>query len=117
MTQKFCHESKNISCLTSKQEVVGSNPSVGRNFHFVILACFAFRAARLKQYKWNQPWCTPKPLIDWDFFAYSSETAEQNSSKLDRMQDLNVFYQAYVFRADRKKKTGWPPDLWLAGTF
>ena len=24
--------------------------------------------------------------------------------KLDRKQDLNVFYQVYVFRADRKNK-------------
>ena len=49
--------------------------------------------------KWP-PW----PLIGWDIFNFSSETAEQNSTKLDRKQDLNVLYQVCVFRADRKNK-------------
>ena len=40
-------------------------------------------------------------------FAFSSETAEWNSTKLDRKQDLIVLYQVCVFRADRK--TRWPP--------
>ena len=35
------------------------------------------------------------------FSTSSSETAERNSTKLDRKQDLNVFYQVYVFRADK----------------
>ena len=50
----------------------------------------------------------PWPLIGWDIFDFSSETAERNSSKLDRKQDLNIPYQVCVFRADRKKKR-WPP--------
>ena len=33
-----------------------------------------------------------------------SETTEQNSTKLDRKQDLNVLYQVCVFLADRKNK-------------
>ena len=41
------------------------------------------------------------PLIGWDIFDFSFETAEQNSTKLDMKQDLNVLYQFYVFRADR----------------
>ena len=41
-------------------------------------------------------------LIGWDIFNFSSETAERNSTKLDRKQDLNVLYQVCVFRADRK---------------
>ena len=49
----------------------------------------------------------PWPLIGWDIFDFSSETAEQNSTKLDRKQDLNVLYQVCVFWADRK--TRWPP--------
>ena len=57
-----------------------------------------------------------RPLIDWEIFDFSSETTEQNSTKLDRKQDLNVFYQVYVFRADRKK-TRWPSNLWLAWAF
>ena len=49
----------------------------------------------------------PWPLIGWDIFDFSSETAERNSTKLDRKQDLNVFYQICVFRANWK--TRWPP--------
>ena len=41
----------------------------------------------------------PFPLIGWDIFDFFSETAEQNSTKLDRKQDLNVLYQVCVFRA------------------
>ena len=58
-----------------------------------------------------QPW----PLIGWDIFHFS-ETAEWNSIKLNRKQDLNVLYQVCVFRAD-KKKTRWHPGLCLAETF
>ena len=46
----------------------------------------------------------PWPLIGWDIFDFSSETAERNSTKLDRKQDLNVLYQVCVFWADRKNK-------------
>ena len=44
------------------------------------------------------------PLIGWDIFDFSSESAERNLMKLDRKQDFNVFCQYCVFRADRKKK-------------
>ena len=43
----------------------------------------------------------PWPLIGWDIFDFFSETAEWNSTKHDRKQDLNVLYQVCVFRADR----------------
>ena len=39
----------------------------------------------------------PWPLIGWDIFDFSSETAERNWTKLDRKQDLNVLYQVCVF--------------------
>ena len=58
----------------------------------------------------------PWPLIGWDIFDFSSETAKQNSTKLDRKQDLNILYQVCVFQADRKKQDGCP-GLWLAETF
>ena len=58
----------------------------------------------------------PWPLIGWEIFDFSSETAERNSTKLDRKQDLNVLYQVCVFRANRKKQDG-RPGLWLAETF
>ena len=42
---------------------------------------------------------------DWlRHFDFFSETAERNTMKFDRKQDLNVLYQVCVFRADRKKK-------------
>ena len=35
------------------------------------------------------------------YFDFSSETAERNSAKLDRKQDLNVLYQVCVFWAEK----------------
>ena len=60
----------------------------------------------------------PWPLIGLDIFDFSSETAEQNSAKLDRKQDLNILYQVCVFRADRKNKmaalaSDWLRHFWL----
>ena len=55
----------------------------------------------------------PLPLIGWDIFDFSSETTEQNSTKLDRKQDLNALYQVCVFRADRKNKMAAPASDWL----
>ena len=43
----------------------------------------------------------PCPLIGCDIYDFFSETAEQNSTKLDMKQDLNVLYQVCYFRADR----------------
>ena len=53
------------------------------------------------------------PLIGWDIFNFSSETAEQNSTLLDRKQDLNVLYQVCVFQADRKNKMAAVASDWL----
>ena len=55
----------------------------------------------------------PWPLIGWDIFDFFSETAERNSTKLDRKQDLNVLYQVCVFRADRKNKMAALASNWL----
>ena len=57
---------------------------------------------RIGKTRWP-PW----PLIGWDIFDFSSETAERNSTKLDRKQDLNNLYQVCVFWSIRK--TRWPP--------
>ena len=70
--------------------------------------CFSGRSEKSR---WP-PW----PLIGWDIFDFSSETAERNLTKLNGKQDLNVLYQVCVFRADRLKKDG-RPGLWLAETF
>ena len=58
----------------------------------------------------------PWPLIGWDIFDFSSETAGWNSTKLDRKQDLKVLYQVCVFRGRSEKQDG-RPGLWLAETF
>ena len=55
----------------------------------------------------------PWPLIGWDIFNFFSETAEQNSRKLDRKQDLNVLYQVCVFLDDRKNKMTALASDWL----
>ena len=55
----------------------------------------------------------PWPLIGWDIFDFSSETARWNSTKLDRKQDLNVLYQVCVFRADQKNKMAALASDWL----
>ena len=58
----------------------------------------------------------PWSLIGWDIFDSFSETAERNSTKLDRKQDINVFYQVLCFSGRLEKQDG-RPGLWLAETF
>ena len=55
----------------------------------------------------------PWPLIDWDIFFFFAETAEQNSTKLDREQDLIVLHQVCVFQADWKNKMAVLASDWL----
>ena len=49
----------------------------------------------------------PWPLIGWDILDFSSETAKQNSTKLDRKQDLNASTKCVFFGPIGK--TRWPP--------
>ena len=52
---------------------------------------------------------------DWlDIFDFCSETAEQNSTKLDREQDLDVLYQVLFFGP--VGKTRWPLIGWAIST-
>ena len=46
-------------------------------------------------------------------FSTSQETAEQNSTKLDRKQDLNVLFQLCVFGTDPKNKMATLASDWL----
>ena len=55
------------------------------------------------------PWL----LIGWEIFDFSSETAEWNSTTLSRKKNLNVLYQVYVFRVDRKNKMASLASDWL----
>ena len=55
-----------------------------------------------------------QPLIGWDIFNVSFETAKQNSTKLDGKQDLNVLYQVCVFRTyPKKNKMATLASYWL----
>ena len=54
-----------------------------------------------------------RPSVNFHIFNFSSETAERNSTKLDRKQDLNALYQVCVFRADRKNKMAALATDWL----
>ena len=47
------------------------------------------------------------------FLDFFSETAEQNSTKLYRKQDIDALYQVCVFRADRKNKMAALASDWL----
>ena len=51
--------------------------------------------------------------VNFHIFDFSSETAEPNSTKLDRKQDLNTLYQVCVFGADRKNKMAALASDWL----
>ena len=55
----------------------------------------------------------PWTLIGWDIFDFLSETAQRNSMKLDRKQNLNVLYQVCVFQVDRKNKMATLASDWL----
>ena len=50
----------------------------------------------------------PLCLIGWDIFDFFSETAERNSTKLNRKQELNILYQVFLFFGP-VEKTRWPP--------
>ena len=56
-----------------------------------------------------------RPLIGWVIFDFS-ETADQNSTKLDKNQDICVLYKVCVF-LDRSEKQDGCPGLWLAESF
>ena len=58
-----------------------------------------------------------RPSLTFHIFDFSSETAEWNSTKLDRKQYLNVLYQVCVFFFGRSGKQDGCPGLWLAETF
>ena len=47
-------------------------------------------------------------MIGWDIFDFSSETAERDSKKFDRKQDLNIFYQVVfsVWWVNKNYRTG-----------
>ena len=59
----------------------------------------------------------PWPLVGWNIFDFSSETAERNSMTLGRKQDLNVFYKVSVFRPRKIRWPPWPLIRWDISEF
>ena len=60
--------------------------------------------------------CLPsvcRPSLIFRIFDFSSKTASQNSTKLNRKQELNILYQVCVFRADLKNKMAALASDWL----
>ena len=53
------------------------------------------------------------PSLTFHIFDFCSETTEQNLTKLDRKQELNILYQVCVFRVDRKNKMAALASDWL----
>ena len=77
--------------------------------------CVYFLNAEIlkKKLRW-MPWpliCCPSSLI-FHIFDFS-ETAEENSTKLNSKQYLEVLYQACVFRAEGKTKMATLASNWL----
>ena len=67
---------------------------------------------------WSRVVCRLSIVVNFHIFNLFSETAERNSTKLDRKQDLNVLYQVCVSWADRKNKmaslaSDWLRHFWL----
>ena len=60
-----------------------------------------------------RPSVRPSSSLNFHIFDFSSETAQQNLTKLDRKQDLNALYQVCVFRADHKNKMAALASDWL----
>ena len=60
-----------------------------------------------------RPLSVRRPSLTFHIFDFSSETIEQNSTKLDMKQELNVLYQVCVFRANQKNKMAALASDWL----
>ena len=95
-----------------KRKVPGSNPTMGKIFsapepkaqvHYCDHALSVVHRPSVR------------PSLNFNIFDFSSATAERNSTKLDRKQDLNVLYK--VCFSGRSEKQDGRPDLWLAETF
>ena len=63
----------------------------------------------------RKPRWPPRPLIGWEIFYFSLETAERNSMKLDRKQNLYVLYEfcGVFFREDKKTNMAGLASDWL----
>ena len=55
-------------------------------------------------------------VVNFHIFDFFSETAEWNSTKLDRKQDLNIPLPSLCFSGRSEKQDG-PPGIWMSETF
>ena len=49
-----------------------------------------------------------RPSLTFHIFDFSSDTTEQNSTKFDRKQELNILYRVCVFLGRSEKQDGRP---------
>ena len=88
-------------------------------WHLCLLYMHVFLAHLSRRLKWaiviaHRPSSVRRPSgVNFHIFDFSSETAERNSTKLYRKQDLNALYQVCVFRADPKNKMAALASDWL----
>ena len=91
-----------------------------QKFNFLFYGFYFFSAPEPKAqvHYCNHALSFLRLLFTFHILDIFSETAERNSTKLDRKQDLNVLHQVCVFLADRKNKlaavaSDWLKHFWL----
>ena len=96
--------------------------SVGLGWLFLLCLNVTFNVFSAPEPKAQVHYCdhvlSVCPSLTFHIFDFSSETAQQNSTKLYRKQELNVLYQVCVFWADWKNKmaalaSDWLRHFWL----
>ena len=73
---------------------------------------FSARESKAYVHYWDHALSVVRPSLTFHIFDFS-ETAEWNSTKHDRKQDLKALYQFCVFRADRMAKMATLASNWL----
>ena len=81
-------------------------------------AVFGAPERKAQVHYWDHVLSVVRPFVvilslPFHIFDFTSETAERNSTKLARKQDLNVLYQVCVLRADQKNKMAALASHWL----
>ena len=111
--------------FVSTQYRIWSSSALGLEHPFVLLFCFGplLSVFSAPEPKAQVHYCdhalsvvrpsSVRPSLTFHTFDFSSETAERNSTKLYRKQDLNLLYQVCVLRANRKNKMAALASDWL----
>ena len=102
----------NISCI-----ILILHPNMMEDYFFAHLRVFSAPEPKAQVHYCDQALSVVRPSVcpslTFHIFDFSSKTAEQNSTKLDRKQELNILYQVCVFRADQKNKMAAIASDWL----